>query len=120
MRRHVRTAGRNHLGGPIQKLFNVDTHCGCRGKAKVRERRIATTDAGDAQKDFAKAIMFRFLAEFGPRISDRDEAITDLFVADNLSCSLEKILLEDIRFQRSARLTRNKKQSIGEVDPVFE
>src|SRR5260370_42558617 len=113
MRRRVRTASRNHLVCPIQKLFNVDTHRGCRGQAKVRERRIAATDAGAAQEDFAKAITFRFLPRFGTRIGNRDEAIAGLSVANYLAGAPEKILLEDIRLEGLARLARNKKHVVG-------
>src|SRR5713101_6824498 len=119
MRRRVRTAGRNHLVSPIQKLFNVDTHRSCRGQTKVRERRIAATDAGDAQEDFAKAITFRFPPKLGTRIGNRDEAIAGLVVADYLSGALEKILLEDIRLEGRARFARNNKHCVRHFYPVL-
>jgi len=83
----------------IQKLRNVNPHCGCGRQAEIRKRRVTTADARYTQEYLAEAIVFGLLAKPRSGIGNSDEAVPDFVVAYNLPDALEKILFEDIRLE---------------------
>src|SRR6266566_2013153 len=67
-----------------------------------------------------KAIRLRYLLHLRSGISNRHEVAADLHRTHCLLDSLKKILLEDVGFERAARLARNNKQRLRYIDLMLE
>ena len=84
--------------------------------AEVRKRRIAAADAGHAEENLAEVIGLGHLLHFRAGIGDGDEAVADFVRADRLLHPLEKILLEDVGFERAAGLAGDDEERLRQVD----
>src|SRR3984957_9204962 len=67
-----------------------------------------------------KAVAFRHFLHLRAWVSGGDESLPCFRCTDGLLHFLVEILFEDVRFERSARLTRNNKNSFGDVDLAFQ
>src|SRR5580704_4874337 len=68
----------------------------------------------------AKAVALRHFLHLRAWIGGSDETLSRFRCADGLLHFLVEILFEDIRFERSSGLTRNDKNSFGDVDLAFQ
>src|SRR5580704_15948685 len=68
----------------------------------------------------AKAMAFRHFLHLRAWIGGSNEPLSRFGCADGLLHFLVEILFEDIRFERSAGLTRNNKNSFGNVDLALQ
>src|SRR5579859_7889770 len=67
-----------------------------------------------------KAICLRDLLHLRSRIGDRDELAAGFRGANSLLGAFKEILLEDVGFERAARLAGNDKQSLGDINQVLK
>src|ERR1700722_1579975 len=68
----------------------------------------------------AKAVALRHFLHLRAWIGRGDEPLSRFRCADGLLHFLVEILFENVRFERSAGLTRNNKNSFGDVDLAFK
>src|SRR6185437_8275523 len=86
---------------------------------KVGEGRVASANAGDAEKDFAEMIALSYLLHLGVGIGDGDEVLAGLIFSYNLLHAVKEILLEDIWFQRAAGLAGDDAYSFRQIHLAF-
>src|SRR6267142_1729266 len=104
VRWNIRLARLDHFMGALEKFAEIKSHNGGWDHAKVGESRVAPANAGKSEKDFAELITLCHLLHLGAGISDGNEMLAGFILADCLLHAIEEILLEDIWFQRAARL----------------
>ena len=119
VRRNFRLAGLHHFLGALKKFAEIQPHDGGRDHAKVGKGRVASANAGNAEKDFAEVIALGHLLHLGAGIGDGDEVLAGFILADSLLHAIEEILLEDIWFQRAAGLAGDDAQRFCQINLVF-
>ena len=98
---------------------HVQAHERAGHHAEVRERGIASADAGQAGENVAEVIGLGDLLHFRAGIGDGDEAAAGFIRADSLLCTFEKVLLENIGLERGAGFAGNDEESFCQIDFVF-
>ena len=118
--RNGRHAGAHHLLRPVEELRHIHAHDRRGDQAKIRENRVAAADARPAKEDSPKAVTLGNLFHLRARICDREKAAADLLRADDLFDTGEKVLLENIGFERRARLARHDHERVLQIDFVLD
>ena len=113
-------AGLDHFLGAAEEAIHIQSHEPCGHDAEVRERGIASADAGQAEEDVAEAIGLGDLLHLRSGIGDGDEAAARFVRADGLLHALEEILLENVGLERGAGLAGDDEQGLRQIDFVFE
>ncbi len=85
-------------------------------EAEVRQRRIPAADSRHSRKDRPKAFLLRDLLELRSGIGRQHEVTPGVGLAELLHGSMKKMLLENIHFERRARLRRHEEQRPPEID----
>ena len=106
-----------------RRLFqrrDVDAGDGGRHQAERRQHRIAAADAGHAEEYLAKVLRLGRLLQRRAWIGDGDKMPAGFRFADRVGDALEKVILENIRLGRGARLARHDEQRLAEIERAFD
>src|ERR1035438_3064861 len=87
---------------------------------EVRWGGISSANRGTSEEDMEKAIRLRHLLHLRFRIGDCHEVASDFHCTHSLPRALKKILFEDVRFERAARLAGNDKERLRNIDLMLE
>ena len=113
-------AGAHHLRCPGQKFLCVQPHHRGGNHAEVRQGGVTSADRGPPEENMQKAIRLRHLLHLRSRIGDRDELAAGFRRAHGLLGALEKILLENVGFERAARLAGNDEERLRNINQMLE
>ncbi len=119
-RRHAVGAGPRHRATGLEELAHVDARGGGGHQAEIRQHRVAAADPLVAVEDPAEPVILRDLLHVRAGIGDGDEMVAGAPLAEGIGRELEEICLEDVGFQRAARLRRHDEQRVRGIDPAGE
>ena len=118
--RHACSAGAHHRFRRREKPAEIKAHRRGRHHAEVRQHRVSPADARLSERDMTEAVAFGDLLQIRPGIGDGDEMGARALGAEGCRRALEKILLQNVRLERTAGFARDDEKRARRIDPVFD